>query len=178
MNTIRSSIRPVESGADAQLRASAALLMMVIIWAVNFAVAKRALDLIAPLAFNALRFPLAALVVLFALRMRGPVPLPERRDVWKVLALGVLGNVLYQQFFVFGLANTRAGVASVLLAGTPIATTLLSALLGHERIRPLVWAGVLASFAGIVLVVLADRAAQYTTYSISVADLYRFQYDT
>jgi drug/metabolite transporter (DMT)-like permease len=71
------------------------------------------------------------------------------------VGLGILGNVFYQQFFIFGLANTRAGIASVLLAGTPIVTTLLSSLAGHERIRPLIWAGVAASFGGIVLVVLS-----------------------
>ncbi|MGH7505715.1 MAG: DMT family transporter [Longimicrobiales bacterium] len=171
MNTIRNGIRPVGSPADAQLRAGAALLMMVVIWAVNFAVAKRALEEITPLAFNALRFPLAAIVVLFALRLRGPVPLPERRDAWKVLALGVLGNVVYQQLFVFGLANTRAGVASVLLAGTPIATTLLSALLGHERVATLVWVGVMASFAGIVLVVVSDRGGAATGDNTLLGDV-------
>jgi drug/metabolite transporter (DMT)-like permease len=139
-------------------QASAALLVMVVIWAVNFAVAKNALAHIDPLAFNALRFPLAALVVLVALRLRGHVPLPARRDLWKVLALGVLGNVLYQQFFIFGLANTRAGIASVLLAGTPIVTTLLSAAFGHERIGPLVWTGAGASFVGITLVVTSGSA--------------------
>ena len=127
------------------VRANAALLLMVLIWGVNFAVAKDALATLSPLVFNELRFPMAALVVYLALRLRGPIPLPDRADVWKVVGLGVLGNVFYQQFFIFGLANTRAGIASVLLAGTPIVTTLLSSFAGHERIRPLVWAGVAAS---------------------------------
>jgi drug/metabolite transporter (DMT)-like permease len=143
------------SPAVPPVRANAALLLMVLIWGVNFAVAKDALATLSPLVFNALRFPMAALVVYIALRLRGAVPLPDRADVWKVIGLGILGNVFYQQFFIFGLANTRAGIASVLLAGTPIVTTLLSSLAGHERIRPLVWAGVAASFAGIVLVVLS-----------------------
>ena len=153
------TIAHVGSPVTPPAQASAALLVMVVIWAVNFAVAKNALSHIDPLAFNALRFPLAALVVLVTLRLRGHVPLPERRDVWKVLALGVLGNVLYQQLFIFGLANTRAGIASVLLAGTPIVTTLLSAALGHERIGALVWTGVAASFAGIALVVASGGTA-------------------
>jgi drug/metabolite transporter (DMT)-like permease len=126
---------------------------MVVIWAVNFSVAKRALDLFTPLAFNALRFPLASLFVWAALRRRGAIPVPERRDVWRVVAFGVLCNVVYQQFFIFGLANTRAGTASILLAATPIITALLSASLGHERIRTHAWIGVCATFLGIVVVV-------------------------
>jgi O-acetylserine/cysteine efflux transporter len=41
---------------------------MALIWGVNFPVIKAALPEIPPLAFNALRFPLAALTVLFILR--------------------------------------------------------------------------------------------------------------
>lgn len=136
-----------------------ALLLMVVVWAVNFTIAKVALETISPLAFNALRFPCAAAVVIAALAWRGSFPLPERRHRARVLWLALLGNVVYQQFFIFGLNLTRAGTASVLLAGAPIATALLSAILGHERVGWRTWAGVLATVAGIALVVgTADQA--------------------
>lgn len=132
---------------------------MVVIWGINFPIAKAALAVLPPLAFNALRFPLAALVVYVALRRQGPLPWPDPLDRRRVILLGVLGNALYQQFFIFGLAHSRAGIASVLLAGTPIITALLSASLGHERVRARAWAGVLAGFAGIALVIAAgDRS--------------------
>src|SRR5204863_4125084 len=44
------------------LRAHIALIAMVIIWGVNFSVAKMALARLSPLTFNALRFPLASLL--------------------------------------------------------------------------------------------------------------------
>jgi drug/metabolite transporter (DMT)-like permease len=134
----------------------AALLLMVAIWAVNFSVAKRVLDTVSPLAFNALRFPLAAVVVWAALRWRGRLPLPARADLLRIAALGVLGNIVYQQLFIFGLANTRAGTASVLLAGTPIVTALLSASQRHERVTTSMWIGVLATMSGIILVVMGS----------------------
>lgn len=136
-------------------RAHAALLLMVLIWGINFPIAKAALSELSPLAFNALRFPLAALVVFVALRRRGGGFLwPARGDRIRVFVLGVLGNVFYQQFFIFGLALTRAGTASVLLAATPIITALLSAALGHERVGMRTWLGVIATFVGIAIVVL------------------------
>jgi drug/metabolite transporter (DMT)-like permease len=131
------------------------LLLMVIIWGVNFPIAKAALAALTPLAFNALRFPLAALTLLVALQLRGGTIWPARADRLPVLGLAILGNVFYQQFFIFGLDNTRAGTASVLLAATPILTALLSAAAGHERVRARTWIGVVATFAGIVIVVLA-----------------------
>jgi drug/metabolite transporter (DMT)-like permease len=159
MDDRNATVARIGSPALPPVRADAALLLMVFIWGVNFAVAKDALAELPPLVFNELRFPLAALVVFLALRLRGRIPLPRRADLARVIGLGILGNVVYQQFFIFGLAHTRAGIASVLLAGTPILTTLLSSIAGHERIRPLVWAGVFASFAGIVLVVVSGARA-------------------
>ena len=50
---------------------------MVLIWGVNFPVAKAALTELSPLAFNALRFPLAALVVYAALLVWQRVITPD-----------------------------------------------------------------------------------------------------
>jgi drug/metabolite transporter (DMT)-like permease len=135
------------------------LLLMVLIWGINFPVAKAALAELSPLAFNALRFPMAATTLYLALRLRGRIPWPERRDRRRVLLLGILGNVFYQQFFIFGLDNTRAGTASVLLAATPIITALFSAAVGHERVGARTWLGVVATFGGILLVVSASGGA-------------------
>jgi drug/metabolite transporter (DMT)-like permease len=141
--------------AGSTTRARVVLLLMVVIWGLNFPIAKAALAEVPPLAFNALRFPLAALTVMLALRMRGGNVWPARGDRLRVLGLGILGNVFYQQFFIFGLDNTRAGTASVLLAATPIVTALLSAAAGHERVNTRTWIGVVATFAGIILVVFS-----------------------
>ena len=137
-----------------RLTAHVALLFMVTIWAVNFSVAKIALRHLSPLAFNGLRFPLACAALYVLLRLSGPIPAPARKDYKRVIVLGLLGNLVYQQFFIFGLDQTRAGTASLLLAGTPLITALLSANLGHERIRPRVWIGVCCTLIGIFLVVL------------------------
>ena len=136
-----------------RMRAHAALILMVIIWAVNFSVAKLALRQMSPLAFNALRFPLAGLALYLLLRIQGPITLPDEGDRLRVFLLGLLGNVVYQQCFIFGLDHTHAGTASVLLAGTPLLTALLSAAVGHEHVGPRVLIGVLCTVLGIGLVV-------------------------
>lgn len=130
---------------------------MAFIWGVNFPVIKAALPEIPPLAFNALRFPFAALTVLLILRWRGTVPWPERRDRARVVWLGILGNVVYQGFFIFGVDATLAGNASVLLATIPIWTLILSSLRGHERPGWLVWAGITGTLVGMVMVVVGGN---------------------
>lgn len=157
-----------------KLRAHFALLFMVVIWGINFSVGKIALEDLRPLAFNALRFPLGAALLYLVLRLRGPIPLPARSDVTRVVLLGLLGNFLYQMFFIFGLDRTRAGNASLLLASTPIMTTLMSAQLGHERVKPLVWVGVIATFAGLLLVVLGGRGVVGIGGDTIVGDLIMF----
>jgi drug/metabolite transporter (DMT)-like permease len=133
----------------------ASLALMVLIWGVNFAVAKAALAAFDPLAFNALRFAIASVAVYAVLRARGPVPLPERRDVPRVLVLGLVGNVLYQMAFIVGLDLTRAGDASLMLALVPVFMLLVGARAG-ERHGARAWAGAAASVVGVALV---SRAA-------------------
>ena len=134
-------------------KANAALLLMALFWAANFPFAKVALRQIPPLAFNGLRFPLACAALYVLLRRRAPVSWPERVDLRRVILLGIIGNLFYQQFFTFGLAYSRAGSASILLAGTPIITALLSSFLGHEHVKPRVWIGLTCTVIGIALVV-------------------------
>lgn len=134
------------------------LLLMALIWGVNFPVIKVSLGELSPLAFNALRFSMASLTVLGIVGAKGWVPWPDRQDWPLVLFLGLLGNVVYQGFFIFGIDATFAGNAAILLATIPLWTLILSTLLGHERPGPRVWTGVLVALVGMVLVVLGGEA--------------------
>jgi drug/metabolite transporter (DMT)-like permease len=128
------------------------LAVMVLVWAINFSVVKWALDIFDPLGFNALRFVLASAFVYVVLRWQGPIRLPGRRDLPRLILLGVLGNVLYQLAFIFGLNLTRAGNASVMMALTPLFIALLSWRVGHERPGKFTWIGGACSVAGVALV--------------------------
>jgi drug/metabolite transporter (DMT)-like permease len=142
--------RPVTS---ATRQAEAGLLVLVLLWALNFSVIKIGLATIPPYGFNALRFPLAALLLGAVLLATGRLALPARSDGPRIVLLGVVGNLAYQLLFISGMALSRAGNASVLLTTSPIFTALLSAWLGHERIRPMAWLGIVAATSGIALVV-------------------------
>jgi drug/metabolite transporter (DMT)-like permease len=139
---------------------------MVILWGINFPISKAALHELSPLAFNGLRYPCAALVVLIALLWRGGVRWPAAGDRIRVILLGLFGNLVYQQFFIFGLDRTRAGTASILLASTPIITALLSFAVGHEHPRTGTWVGAVATIAGIALVVTLGTNAGANDYRL------------
>lgn len=133
--------------------ADAGLLALAFIWGVNFSVVKSVLEEIPPLGFNALRFPLAVLVLGWLLWRRSGSPSIERKDVPRLVALGLLGNVAYQLCFIVGIDRTTAGNASLLLATTPVWTVFLSAVAGHERPTRQLLLGAGATVLGMFMVV-------------------------
>jgi drug/metabolite transporter (DMT)-like permease len=146
------------------------LALMSLIWGINYIVVKAALGAFRPLAFNAIRFPLAAVVLLLAARAWGARPPPRR--YWLAIALyGVLGNAVYQIGFIEGLARTRAGNAALIAAANPVLTAVLSHWRGHERFAWRDWLGLALSAAGVVLVVLGSGLEVGGLGSTVVGDL-------
>src|SRR5436305_1331459 len=85
----------------------ASLVCMALIWGVNFSIVKFGTSLVDPLAYNGLRVLLAAVVLAIIALVRRDA-WPPRRTVLALLGLGVLGNGVYQFFFVEGIARTSA----------------------------------------------------------------------
>lgn len=137
----------------------ALLLLMATIWGVNFSVVKYGLRFMEPLAFNAVRVVLAGVTLLVIARVRG-LPLPPRRQLWSLLALGVLGHGVYQALFVEGVAHTRAGNASLVMAATPALIAILGRLLGVERLHARGYLGIALSIIGIAAVMGGSASAE------------------
>lgn len=136
----------------------ALLLLMALIWGVNFIVVKVGTQLMEPLAFNGARVSIAAVsLVIVVLAMREQWP--ARRDVIALLLLGVLGNGLYQWFFIEGIARTRAGDASLVLAASPALMAIIGRVLGVERVNRRKVLGIAASLFGMALVVFGSGHA-------------------
>lgn len=152
-------------------QAEAGLLLLVLIWAFNFSIIKIGLAAIPPYGFNALRFPLAALLLGGVLFANGRLRLPDREDRMRILVLGVVGNFIYQLLFISGLARSRAGNASVLLNVSPVFIAAGTAWLGHERIRPMAWVGTVIAVLGIALVVGSGGAGLSFGTETLVGDL-------
>jgi len=140
--------------ASREITADVGLVLLALIWGINFSVMKVVLAELDPLALNALRFPLASLALLVVVRRRSGLAWPSRQDVPFIILLAVLGNVGYQLCFIFAIDWTLAGNASLLLSTTPVWTMILSALAGHERPTRWMSLGVLGTLAGMTLVVL------------------------
>jgi drug/metabolite transporter (DMT)-like permease len=134
------------------------MLLVVLIWGVNFTVTKGAFARFSPLAFTGVRFALASLLLVpLVRRLEGHDPLP-RPVLGRLVVLGVVGNTLYQLGFISGLDRTTASNSALILAAMPSIVALLAVALGFEPLRPKVLGGVLVATVGVVLVVAARGA--------------------
>jgi drug/metabolite transporter (DMT)-like permease len=134
------------------------MLLVVLIWGVNFSVTKGAFARFPPLAFTGVRFALASLLLVpLVRRLEGREPLP-RPVLTRLVLLGVVGNTLYQLGFISGLDRTTASNSALILAAMPSIVALLAVALGFEPLRPKVLGGVLVATVGVVLVVAARGA--------------------
>src|SRR5687768_13137468 len=90
------------------------LVVMAIIWGVNFSVVKYGTQVMEPLAYNALRMTLACVILLAVAHLR-PGRVLARADRWRLMTLGLLGHCIYQVLFINGIAMTRAGTAALVV---------------------------------------------------------------
>ncbi|WP_224248909.1 DMT family transporter [Hyalangium gracile] len=155
MSTSPPSSPPPSSPARRFSLSDVAIASVVVIWGTNYTVVKEALDAIPALAFMSLRFGLAALAMGVLLwRLEGWKPLP-RATLLRLMALGLMGNTLYQLFFMLGIDRTTAANSGLLTAVSPVLTTSLAAAFGLERLTRNVVLGLVLSVPGMILVVAA-----------------------
>src|SRR5665213_827690 len=131
------------------------LLLMATIWGVNYSVVKYAGHAFGDLAFTWMRVLFATIVLLVAVLLQRKA-LPRRSDVLRLLALGVIGNGLYQLLFVFGVGRTRVGSAALILAAAPAFIALLGVARGTDHVSRRGWSGIVLSITGVGVVMLGS----------------------
>lgn len=153
----------------AMIATEVGLVVMAVIWGLNFAVLKFGTSKLEPIAYNAVRMSVGT-VVLLSLAC-ALLPLPSRADIRRLMVLGVLGHGVYQGFFINGLALTRAGTAALVVAASPALIAIVGRACGVERITRRAVSGILLSFAGIAIVVLGSSQHEAGGTAHVVGDL-------
>lgn len=138
--------------------AEVAVIVMALIWGINYSVIKYGMTFVAPLAYNGVRVACAAVALIAIALSFGGRP-PNRRDTIALLLLGVLGNGVYQILFAEGIARTRAGEAALVVGASPAFIALLGRMSGIERVTARGAVGIALSIFGVGLVVLGRAAS-------------------
>ncbi|MGH7681825.1 MAG: DMT family transporter [Candidatus Eiseniibacteriota bacterium] len=113
-----------------------------------------------------LRFAGAALVLAPLAWLRPGRARIERRDVPRLLWLGVLAVPLNQGFYLFGLTRTTPSHAALLYALTPLVVLLLAGRILREAGLWSKLAGTLVAFLGVV-VILLERGLAHEARALS-----------
>ena len=141
------------------------LLLMAALWGANFFAVQYGTAHMPGLAFNTSRMALGAIVMGVIAMLTVREPWPTRADTVRLLAYGVIGNGIYQYFFVQGLSRARGGSASLILAASPAALALLGWASRTEKMTRFLIAGVLLSVSGVTMVMLGDNISTGATGS-------------
>ena len=143
-------------------RRSAALvaLFVVFLWATSWVLIKFGLETIAPLTFAGLRYGLASLVLLPALRLSGAgaaVRSLTRRDVGRLCLLGILLYGVTQGAVFLALDALPAVTVNLLWSFSVIVVAGMAALWSSETPTALQWTGVFVATAGALIYLLPAR---------------------
>jgi drug/metabolite transporter (DMT)-like permease len=133
------------------------LLATVSIWAFNFTVTRYALTHgFQPLAYGALRFGAAAVVVsAITLGLERSLRFEPRHAVLLAVA-AIVGIYLNSITFVYSIDLTNASTVALIFGSLPIVTALIAYALGVERLHRRFWIAAAISFGGVVLVAVGS----------------------
>lgn len=125
---------------------------MMLIWGVNFIIAKVALRHLDPVTLASFRVVLSAVLIL-------PVYLasPQRKrnfsrgDVWEFVKLGLFGVAINQMCFTIGINYTTVSHSALIVGMGPIYVLMLAWLLGLESMTWKKIIGMVLAFSGVVV---------------------------
>lgn len=136
----------------------AAMMYMVLVAGLNFVVLRDAVNAFSPLAFNALRFALASmLIVLPLLLWRLPNFRISRADLLRFVLITALA-LSYMQFALIGsLTLTTAANSALMLATGPAWTVIIAVLVGRISLNRHLIGGLLVMLIGTSMVILSGE---------------------
>lgn len=145
--------------------------LTIIIWSSGFAgVRASILGGYTPAHLVLLRFLIASgLFLLYAFWPGVHMKLPERKDIPRIIFLGLMGISVYHIGFTFGVQTVSAGTASMIIGSAPIFTSIIAIIVLKERMDLFGWIGLGIGFIGIIFITLGTSEASFT---ISKGTLY------
>ena len=152
--------------------AYALLLVVALIWAGNFPLAKLGLTELGPLTLAGLRALIAAPLLMLASRVfEGPLPPITRRDLTAVIVLAVTGFVGNSALWYTGMRHTTPANAGILGAAAPVVVALAAAAWLPERLSRLNLLGTALTMAAVLLTIAQGSFAVLLTLSANRGDV-------
>ncbi|MBU3740172.1 MAG: DMT family transporter [Rhodoferax sp.] len=129
----------------------AGLVLLTLIWGVNWPVMKLGVTHYPPLSFRALSMWLGLPVLALGLRLQGRALRVARSDWPELLKLAAANMFVWHALIIVAVRSLSSGRAAILGYSMPIFSALLGAWIFGNRLVPRAWAGVAAAALGVLL---------------------------
>lgn len=139
---------------DKNIRGHAAIFAANALWGLNVSITKMALGELSALTISTLRMVCAAITFWF-LSLFLPKEHVPHQDMLKLFFAALLGVVLNQGLFTFGLSYTTMIDASIVTTATPILTMIIAALYLKEPITSKKVMGVFFGAIGVLILIIS-----------------------
>jgi drug/metabolite transporter (DMT)-like permease len=141
-----------------------------LLWGFNYVASAYLLQDFSPIFLSYSRLLLTSVFLLTIGFISGRMKLPNGREWWILVFAGFFGTLLNQFFYFTGLQYSTAGNAALIIALSPVATTLLARMFLGEAITVNKLAGAFIALAGVASIVLFSGK----TLGVSLGDIYLF----
>jgi drug/metabolite transporter (DMT)-like permease len=129
-----------------------------VIFGFSFMFSKIVLDYISPIGLIAYRF-LVAFIIFETLRLTKVIQIRfHKPQIKSLLLVALFQPVLYFLFETYGLMMTTSSEAGMMIALIPIFVTILSALILHEKTKPIQLFFILLSVSGVLFIQLSKSS--------------------
>jgi drug/metabolite transporter (DMT)-like permease len=139
------------------------VIALMLVWGSTFVVTKATVQEIPPLALGALRFTMAAVVLVPVAVARGGLrSLPQPLPLGSLVMMGVTGIALFHIAFNLALVHGSASQGALIYALVPAAVAVAAVLCLRERLSRRRIVGIMLSIAGIVVVISSAEVSGHS----------------
>ncbi|KUO51123.1 MAG: hypothetical protein APF76_16655 [Desulfitibacter sp. BRH_c19] len=124
-----------------------------------------------PFTMTSLRVFVAGLVIGLFMYFKKEFRKPTKKEWFLAAGAALLGVLGHHSFLTIGLVHTTASNAAIIIALSPLATSLFAAMLINERLTLMKLVGITLGIFGVYLVVFQGTI---NVLSVSIGDLYVF----
>lgn len=146
------------------------LLSIAAIWGFNYTIGKYGVAELSPVVFNTLRFLAAAPLLLLMTYLTEGTLAVGKRHLPRLAAVGLVGITLYQSCFMLSVQYAPAAKSSLLIAASPVFSSVFSLLFGKERWSWKMQLGSLVALSGTALVLFGggDAGGSYPHETLGI----------
>ncbi|TVY07828.1 DMT family transporter [Paenibacillus cremeus] len=125
-----------------------------LLWGCNYVASAYMLRDFSPILLSFARLVVMSLFLISVAAVNKSLRRPTSREWGLLLFAGIFGTLINQLFYFTGLQHSTAGNAALIVALSPIATTLLSRMFLKEQVTWVKFLGAIVALIGVVCIVL------------------------